>query len=61
MWPFLRAIAILFVGYVLADFALVVQGTMDARKLFILWAIFALAIHALLAARRKRSMKRDSA
>ncbi|HEV7173068.1 hypothetical protein [Pedococcus sp.] len=51
---------ILFVAFFLAVFALVVQGTMDERKLFVLWAIFGLAIHAVLAARRKRSMKRDS-
>jgi hypothetical protein len=59
MWPFLRAIAILFVAFVLAAVANLAQGTMDELKLFVLWAIFALAIHVLLAARRQRSMKRD--
>ena len=59
MTSVLRTITILFVAFFLADFALVVQGTMDERKLFVLWAIFGLAIHAVLAARRKRSMKRN--
>jgi hypothetical protein len=60
MTSVLRTMTILFVAFFLAVFALVVQGTMDERKLFVLWAIFGLAIHAVLAARRKRSMKRDS-
>ena len=59
MTSVLRTITILFVAFFLAVFAILAQGTMDEPKLFVLWAILALAIHALLAARRKRSMKRN--
>ena len=60
MTSVLRTIVILFVAFFLADFVLLVQGTMDERKFFVVWAILALAIHLLLSARRKRRTKQDS-
>lgn len=55
----LQAIVVAFVAFVLAVFASDALGTIDERKLFILWALFALAIYGLLRATRHRSTKRD--
>lgn len=60
MRALLRTIAILFVGYILAVFTTAALGTMDARKLFVLWAIYALLIHGLLRAIQRGSTKRNS-
>lgn len=59
MASILRTLAILFVGYVLAASTNAALGTMDARKLLVLWAIYVLAIHGLLPVLRKRSTKPD--
>ena len=60
MGSILRTLAILFVGYVLAVFTDAALGTMDARKLLVLWVIYVLAIRGLLRVLRKRSTKQDS-
>ena len=60
MRSFLRTIAVFAIGFVLAVWTSTALGAIDERKLFVLWAIFALAIHGVLRLVRKRSTNRDS-
>ncbi|QGN56567.1 hypothetical protein [Nostocoides sp. HKS02] len=50
--------AVLFCAFILAVVACLAQGTMDERKLFVLWAMFAFAMNVLVSTVRKRSVKR---
>jgi hypothetical protein len=59
MKPFLRNLAILFVGWNLALWTSVALGAIDARKLFILWAIFSGLLYVLATRVRARAPHAD--
>lgn len=60
MRSILRTIVILVVSFFLAMFTNLAQGTMDERKLFVLWALYALALYGLRRLVRKGSTREDS-